>query len=146
MNILSLWFWDRLAIQLLQPRTSDSQKGLDRSSYSNTRASVVITFTLFYQASYYLSDAHGIVKMHILITTLFGEQNNVKCISVLQQRFLPTIRLVNGLVQLLLILTTTCQNECHTCSSMKSSARSRHRFKASNTKISIPTTSPISFS
>ena len=146
MNILSLWFWDRLAIHLLQPRTSDSQEGLDRSSYSNTRASVVITFTLFYQASYYLSDAHGIVKMHILITTLFGEQNNVKCISVLQQRFLPTIRLVNGLVQLLLILTTTCQNECHTCSSMKSSARSRHRFKASNTKISIPTTSPISFS
>ena len=146
MNILSLWFWDRLAIQLLQPRTSDSQKGLDRSSYSNTRASVVITFTLFYQASYYLSDAHGIVKMHILITTLFGEQNNVKCISVLQQRFLPTIRLVNGLVQLLLIWTTTYQNECHTCSSMKSSARSRHRFKASNTKIFIPTTSPVSFS
>ena len=155
MNILSLWFWDRLAIRLLQPRTSDSLEGLDRSSYSNTRASVVITFTLFYQASYYLSDAHGIVKMHILITTLFGEQNNVKCISVLQQRFLkrpdldklkPTIRIANGLVQLLLILTTTYQNECHTCSSMKSSARSRHRFKASNTKIFIPTTSSVSFS
>lgn len=114
-----------------------------------------ITFTLFYQVSCDLSDAHGIVKMHILITILFGEQHNVKCISVLQQRFInrpnldklkPTIRLANGLVQLLLILTTTYQNECHTCSSIKSSARSRHRFIASNTKIFIPTTSPVSFS